>query len=249
MGHRSRHGDPVQLPGEHVRRCGRAGDVRRPSRLERRVEAVVATRGEVDEPAAPTGDGDARRFRGDERLVVDGVEEERFDELCLDAGSRHAEDRLFGEGDLALEHGPDIAREAEGLEPLEEVVPEGSQALEVREVVGFEAEGLEVIQDVFEAGHDEEVPVARELTDEELERGRVVHARGEVARRHGEFVQVDEESAVRCQGHSIRMPAARIASKARSSSPAWRFTARTPSRKTMVWNPSLAASSAVSLTQ
>ncbi len=51
------------------------------------------------------------------------------------------------------------------------------------------------------------------------------------------------------QFYSTCPPAARISSRARSPSPGCRFTARTPSRRTVVAKPSRRASRAVSLTQ
>src|SRR2546427_551862 len=75
---------------------------------------------------------DAGGLAGEQRLEMAEVEERRLHHLRLEDGTGHLQDRLVREHHRALRHRPDLAREAESHQPLEERVVEETQRAEMR---------------------------------------------------------------------------------------------------------------------
>src|SRR5207249_8481750 len=105
--------DVEHLPREGVRRTDAAADERGARAEERGVEAVRAARPELDHALARRRLDHASRLGGDERLMVDGGEEERLDELPLDDRRAHLHQGLTGEDDGAFGYRVHVAAEAE----------------------------------------------------------------------------------------------------------------------------------------
>ena len=93
---------------------------------------------------------------------------------------------------------PDVALEAERTEHGEEGrihVCERGEAAEPLDLLGRERQRQQVAEGLLEPGEDEISPMGRKPADEKLERGPFLgHPRGQVARHHGELVQVGDRS-------------------------------------------------------
>ncbi len=198
VGHGARDGDAVQVARQHVGRGHTAGDVGRARHFHGRVGAVVAAGGEVGDPAAVGREHHARGLGRVHHAGVDGVEQERLHNLGFDAGRGHPQHRLVGEEDRALGHGPNRAVEAEIAQVGQEILAENVPTAQVVNGVIGEAHVEQVVNDLLQAHVEEKGAIAGQVTNEEVERGPLVHAMAQVRVRHGQFVHVGK------QGHVLR---------------------------------------------
>ena len=110
---RALDGDAKHFAREHVAGGVAAADDRRARAVDARVRPLRAPQAKFQNAAALRGLHHAAGLGGDERLMVDDVEQRGFDELRLEDRRAHADQRLAGEHDGALGHGVNIARKAE----------------------------------------------------------------------------------------------------------------------------------------
>jgi len=152
---------------------------------------VIAPCRKIDHLAAVGSVHDTRGLGGDHGLEGKGGEQERLDDLCLDDRSGDAHQGRRGKRHRALGDGVDVAGEAQFGEIFEERGLEVAAALEVGEGLGREAQVIEVGERLLEAGDQQKAAVWRQAADVEVEgRNAIVHPLGEIARRHGELVEV-----------------------------------------------------------
>jgi hypothetical protein len=160
---------------------------------------VIAARREVDDFARRSGgEHEPRRLGRDRSLEVDLVQQQRLDQLRLDAARGDAQQRLARERDRALGHRVDAAGEAEAGEVVKERVRK-PEAAQVRKLVGSETHLLDERQRGSDARDEQPVAVRRQIAREQLEHRRLVHAAQEVAGRHRQLVLVHHHRGL-CRG-------------------------------------------------
>ena len=115
--HGARHGHAINLAGERVRGRGHAGDVERPRRVDRCVDAVHAARAEVDHAASHGRRYDACRLGGENRLQMHLVHHEGLGELRLRDRRADLQNWLVREDRRALGQGIE-AMASDGLRVL-----------------------------------------------------------------------------------------------------------------------------------
>ena len=190
-----------------VRREVGAADERR-ARPGIRAIALRAPHAELQQQLAATAFVDARRLGGDERLIVEMIEQRAFEDLRhrqrpLHHGQRHVgmHDAAFGNG--AQREGVEVAV---GAQPVEKVVVEDALArrtalaAQILDVFVAEARGLHPLQQRFEPGVDAVPGLVRAVigiaAEEVLElHDGFVQALAEVQLRHGELVLIGEQDA------------------------------------------------------
>ena len=116
MRHRAAGRNAVDLIGERARRSGAAADIRRSCTQNRRVASLCAPGAEFQNNSALCRAADTVCLRRNQALMVESQQQESFNQLRLDCGRSHGENRLLRENRRALRHGPDIAREAEAFQ-------------------------------------------------------------------------------------------------------------------------------------
>ena len=140
---------------------------------------------------------DARGFGRDQSFEGDGGEQVGLRELAFDQRSPDVQDRLALVDDGAFGDGEDVAGEAEIGEVIPEAggcVAEVGQAPKVGDFVRFEAEVQQVVEGPVEPGGEHEIAIARQPPDGEFEGPDLFVFPGrEVARGHGEFVEVGQK--------------------------------------------------------
>ena len=188
---RAAHGDVVHLAGEHVARGHAPADDRRARAVDARVRSLRAAQAELEHAVALRRLHDAAGLGGDQRLMVDDVEQRRLHQLRLDHGRAHAHDGLGGEDDRALGHGVDVAREPEILQEVEEALVKRIQAAQVRDVLRGEVQAADVLDRLLQARGDRMRRLVALLAIEQVEHGDVLrHAVAPVAVHHRQFIQV-----------------------------------------------------------
>lgn len=148
---RPRHGHVEHLARKDVGRGAAAGDQRGARAVEARVRALGAAQAELHDQVALRGLADARRLGGDERLVVDDVEHRRLDELGLEDRGLDAQQGFVGEDHRALGHGVDLAREAEVLQVVEELLVKQVQRAQIGDVLRVKVQVFDVVDHLLRA--------------------------------------------------------------------------------------------------
>src|SRR5437773_523360 len=111
--HRARDRDSVEGSRENVGRGGYASNEKRTRRLQASVGAVRPTQAEIDDGSAAGRRDDAYGLRGEHRLQMNLIRQERLDELRLRQWCDHLEDGLAGEQHRSFRNGKDVSGEAE----------------------------------------------------------------------------------------------------------------------------------------
>jgi hypothetical protein len=137
---------------------------------------------------------------------VADVEQRRLQQLRLDDGRRHLQQRLVREQDGTLGDRADVPGEPQGGEIAQELRIEAAEGTEIAEVLGREAEGPRELQRMLEARRHHEGPRGRQPAGEEAERRRIPHAFSEEGGGHRELVQICEEGGA-AQGQRVRVAA------------------------------------------
>ena len=101
-----------------------------------------------------------------------------------------------GEERRSFRHGLDRAGEAEIGQRSHEIGTEATGAGQPVPLLGGKAQILQIIQRLFQTGGQQEIPLRRQATHEQLERGRFVHAFGVISLEHGELIQIGQQRAV-----------------------------------------------------
>ena len=205
MRHRAGERQIEQAPGFDVRRRGASREARRARRQARGFQTVSAARSELGHHPARRRRDDARGLAGDRRLEREDREQRRLDDLRLHHRRRHAHERLVREDDLALVHGPDVARETKCRQYLVKE-PDGrgrerGHGAEPGDLVGREAQAFEVVERLGQAGRHQVAAARGQLAHEELERARGRVPGRLVARHHRQLVEVGGERARHGQTH------------------------------------------------
>src|SRR5215469_7696900 len=140
---------------------------------------------------------------------MNGVEEERLDQLRLGKRRADLQERLAREKRRALRHCPDVAGEAQTREPVQETRRESVKSLKLVDRRFGEGKPLEVVEYVVEAAGEEEVPRFGQPADEQAEDGSPLKALLEVRAQHRELVEVREEGCgfVADPMHLVHLPA------------------------------------------
>src|SRR5258706_10912397 len=163
----------------------------------------------------------ARRFTGDHGLKIDCGQQKRLDNLRFDNGRGDAQDRFARKKYGAFRHRPHIARKMELREIAEKIAARVSEDRKFSRISDFLAGKSHVfqrIESLIEPGGDQIVSSRGKGTHEQFKRGTGVESCSEVARRHGQLVQVAQKSGILGAG-SHPMSAA-IMPSASSSAPA-----------------------------
>ena len=140
MGHGAPDRDAVTDAGADVAGAVEAGEVGEAGEGGGGVEAVGASRPEVDDGATGGGVGGPGRLGGDQGLEADAVEQVGLNDLGFDDGGADLDDGFVGEDDLAFLDAARLAGEAEPAEGVEESCIKESERVEVGEVFGSEAQ-------------------------------------------------------------------------------------------------------------
>ena len=245
-------GMPKRLPASTDEVAAKSRQIGGARGAERGVDAVRAAPAELQQRRARRGACCPRRLARDQRRRADLVDHQRFEQLRLRQRRDYLQQRLVREDRAPLRRRPDLAREAEAAQALDERIVELRQPGQPGEIVLVETQRLNPLQRLLQPGRQQETPAVGQAARAELENRRRDDAPLVVELRHHQLVEVGEQP--RCGSHadaprSMAAPAAANSASAASPSPAAKSTAATALVTTVVSKPSASASSAVAFTQ
>ena len=130
----------------------------------------------------------AGRLGGQQRLVLDLVDDDGLRQLGRDDWPAHLQHRFVGEEETALWHGSHAAGETEIPQVFEEIIRENAGVAQVVHTRRIKGQRREAIQRVVNAGRHQVTPIRRVLANVKAECGFPFHPLGKVRLRHGQFV-------------------------------------------------------------
>ena len=124
-------------------------------------------------------------------LVVEGDQQQRFEQLALDGRALDRDDRLLREDRHALLDRPDVAVQLKVGEVIEEGFAEHSGAAQVGDVRLGKAEVIDRINELLQAGHDRIAAAIRHTAEEHIkDRDLVLVALLKIAVGHGQLIKI-----------------------------------------------------------
>jgi hypothetical protein len=179
---------------------------------------VGAPRAEFDDRPSVCCLRYTRRLAGDHGLKIDCGQQESLDNLRFDNGRGDAQDRFTGKKHSAFRHRPHISGKMKLGEIIEKIRAGMNEHRKFPRISDFfigKSHVFQKIEPLCEARGDQVVSSRRERTYEQFKCGPSVETGFEVARRHGQFVQVGQEAGILGAG-SHPMSAANYAIRTKS---------------------------------
>ena len=193
MGHGAAGGN-AEVPGGHdAAGGGTAADVGGAGAVDRRVIPLRPARAELHHGTPLGAAHDTVRFGGHQALVVEGDQQQRFQQLALDGGALHRDDGLLGEDGRALGDGPDVAVQGEVAQIVQEFLVEHAGGRQILDVLVGELEVLHRLDEGVQTRHDGVAAAVGDLAEEHVKDADLfLVALFQIARRHGQLVEVHD---------------------------------------------------------
>ena len=129
--------------------------------------------------------------------MVERQQQKRLNKLRLNGRRADGHDRLAREDRRAFRHGPDIAREAEAAQILQEPLVKHLPAAQIRDVVLVKMKLLHIFDRLLQSRCDGKAAVVGHRAEENIKIcDAVLHALDKIAVAHGEFVIVAEHAQI-----------------------------------------------------
>jgi hypothetical protein len=132
--HRTQYRDVKNLAGECAGCPGDSGNVGGTGTEYRCVDSLCAPGTEFHDLAPLGGAQNARGFRGDKALVIDGQKKHCLNQLRLNDGTFDLDNRFARENRRSLRYGPYIASELKMSKVVDEIIIKQTHALQIVEV-------------------------------------------------------------------------------------------------------------------
>src|SRR5215469_7434658 len=198
MRSRPHNRDAVSVTGQRIAGSGASPDPGGSRAQDPSLRRVSAPRSELDNFAVIRGMNNARRLGRDQRLKRDAGKQIRLRYLALDQRRTNIENGLPFIKYRTLRNGENIAREPESSQVIPELlrgIREVRKAAQVVNLIRLESQVEQVFDRPVKASHHHEFPVARQSADGELENSDLrLLTGGEVARCHGELIEIGQEA-------------------------------------------------------
>ena len=129
--------------------------------------------------------------------MVNGEQQEGFEQLGLDGRGADDHDGLAREHGRPLRHGVNIAGEAEGAQIFQKFLAENALAAQVRNVLLVKVQILDVFDELLEARRDGKAAAVRDRAEINVKIGDAIFEAGlEIAVAHGQLVEIAEHGHV-----------------------------------------------------
>ena len=141
--------------------------------------------------------GDSVGLGGNQALMVDAEQKIGFDELRLDSGGTHRQNRLSGEHRRALRHCPDVAGEAEIGKIIQELLTEHIAAAQVGNILLRKMQILDILDNLLQTCRDGEAAAVGTAAEKQVKIGNpVAVAGGKIALTHGQLIEIAEHGQI-----------------------------------------------------
>ena len=206
MGHGAAGGNAEKLVGNGAGRTGAAADIGSPGAGDGGVRALCPAGTEFQHHTPLCRPNNAVGLGGHKALVVEDQQQEGLHQLRLNSRSPDSDDRLPGEDGSTLRDGPDVTREFEIAEIVQEPLGKQILAPEIFNVLLRKMQILNIGDDPLQTGADGIAAVVRNITEKDVEIGDpILQPRFQITISHGQFVKVAEHRHIEfiCDIHRV----------------------------------------------
>ena len=194
---RAADGHTEELTGEHVARRLTAADHRRARTVNARIRPLRAAQTEFQHAVAARRLHHAGGLGGDQRLMVDDVEQRGFKKLRFHDRRNDADNRFAGENDRSLRNSQNFAGKPQGGQAGEKRLVKDIQAAQIGNIVLGKMEILDVFNGLLKAGRHGIGRHVALLAIEDIKAGAVIfHAEPQIAVHHRQLIQVGHHCQV-----------------------------------------------------
>ena len=140
---------------------------------------------------------DAVCLGGNQALVVEGDEQQRFQQLALDGRAFDGDDRLLREDRHTFLNGPNVAVQLEILQIVEEFLVERLRGAQVVDILGGKFQVVHGVNELLQARHDGVAAAIRHTAEEHIKDGDLVNiSLIQIARRHGQLIEIGHSGQI-----------------------------------------------------
>ena len=155
------------------------------------VIALGAACAELHDRAAGSGADDAAGLGGNQALMVEGDEQQRFQQLALDGRALDRDNRLLREDRHALLNGPDVAVQLEAGQIVQKLFIKGLGGAQVGDVLVGKFQMIHRVNELLQTGHDGVAAAVRHAAEEHIKDGDLIDiALVQIACRHGKLIKI-----------------------------------------------------------
>ena len=206
MGHGAAGGNAEKLVGNGAGRTGAAADIGSPGAGDGGVRALCPAGTEFQHHTPLCRPNNAVGLGGHKALVVEDQQQEGLHQLCLNSRSPDSDDRLPGEDGSTLWDGPDVTREFEIAEIVQEPLGKQILAPEIFNVLLRKMQILNIGDDPLQTCADGVTAMVRNIAEKDIEIGDpILQPRFQITISHGQFVKVAEHRHIEliCDIHRV----------------------------------------------
>ena len=143
-----------ELTGEHIARGLTAADDGRTRAINARVRPLRTAKTELQHLVSARRLHHTGRLGSDQGLVIDDVQQRRFQQLCFHDRRDDAENRLIREDDRSFRHREDFAGKVEIAQIGQEGIVKDRKATKILDVLLRKAKILDILNDLLKARSD-----------------------------------------------------------------------------------------------
>ena len=123
--------------------------------------------------------------------MVEGDEQQRFQQLALDGRALDRDDRLLREDRHAFLNGPDVAVQLEVGQIVQKLFIKGLGGAQVGDVLVGKFQMIHSINELLQTGHDGVAAAVRHTAEEHIKDGDLIDiALVQIACRHGKLIKI-----------------------------------------------------------
>ena len=190
------YGNAVQHAGQHVGSGRTAADHCRPCTVDAGVRSLRAAKSEFHDLSRPCGVADFGGFGRDQRLVIDDIEQRRFDELRFANGRDDGENGFLREDKSAFLYRGDGARKTEVFQKRKKFFVKQTQRTQIRDLLFPEMQVVNVVDRLLQARRNRVSDHAVCAVKNVENRGFFMLAQFKIAVHHRQLVQVGHQSQI-----------------------------------------------------
>ena len=197
MGHCADCRYAVVAVGDSACRCAAAADIGRAGAQNSCIVALCAAGTKLhNQPVAGCTDH-AVCFGGYQRLMVDGQQDHRLHQLCLNHRTFDGDNWLIGENRSSLLHCPNVALKVEVGKIIEEPLVKYFFRAEIGDVLFGKAQILQVMYHLLKTCKDGKTAVVRDVAEKHIEhRDSVLHSIEKITIGHGKLIIIGQHGKI-----------------------------------------------------
>ena len=195
MGSLDRHME--QLSGQYIGGSDTAADDSGSGSQRSRIRTLRAAQTEFHDSVALCGVDNTGRTGGNQGLVIDQIQESRFDQLGFHQRSDYLDQRFPRKDNRSFGNGIDIACKMEAAEIFQKIILKEMEAAQIINIIRIKMQIPDIVYHLLQSGTDRIAAVAGIDPVKSVENHDLIGGVFVVALHHGKLVEVSHQSNIR----------------------------------------------------